>query len=79
VSRYALIGARTGELLTYGGRVIVHDNRAEMEYLFPNRDRARVIRVTDGDLGQPVLQLRDHPSMSKVRFPLRREDFVHAG
>ena len=68
-----MVGGSSGELLTYGGKVLVHDSRAEYEWLFP---KARVVRVTDGDLGQPVMRLQDHPSMEHVRFPLRREDFV---
>jgi len=72
MSRYALVGPTTGDLLTYQGRVIVHGDKQEMEYLFPS---SRVVKVSNGDLGQPILQLRDHPGMSQVRFPLRREDF----
>lgn len=77
MSRYALLGARTGDLLTYGGRVLVHGNRAEMEYLFPS---ARIVSITVGNLGRPVMKLSDHPQLKEagVRFPLRREDFVHA-
>lgn len=78
MSRYAMVGAISGELLTYRGKVLVHNDRAEMEYLFPNRDRTRVIRITDGDLGQPTMLLRDHPALASVVWPLRREDFVHA-
>lgn len=73
--RFALLGGRTGELLSYGGRVLVHGNRHEMEWLFPN---TRIVRVTDGDLGQPVMRLADHPGLQHVRFPLRRTDFPDA-
>jgi hypothetical protein len=73
VSRYAIVGGTSGELLTYRGRAIVHDDKSEMEYLLPN---SRIIRVTDGDLGQPVMQLRDHPDMASVKWPLDRADFV---
>jgi hypothetical protein len=79
VSRYALLGVRSGELLSYGGRVLVHDSRPELEFLFPNRAKTRIVRITDGDLGQPTMLIRDHPAMVSVRWPLRREDFVHAG
>lgn len=79
MSRYGLVGHGSGQLLTYRGRVLIHDSRAELEYLFPNRDKTRVVRLTDGDLGQPTMSIRDHPSMASVRWPLRREDFVHAG
>lgn len=75
MSRYALVGPTTGELLTYGGAVIYHTDRAEMEWLFP---LARVVRISDGDLGGPMLRLCDHPDMQSVHFPLRREDFVNA-
>jgi hypothetical protein len=70
-----LHGARSGDLLTYGGRVIVHSNKDEMQFLFPD---ARVVRVTDGDSLGPTLRLKDHPGMAAVRFPLRREDFPDA-
>lgn len=70
--RFALVGPRTGELLTYGGKVLVHGSRHEMEWLFPG---SRIVRITDGELGQPVMRLQDHPSLDRVRFPLRREDF----
>lgn len=75
MSRYALVGGRSGDLLTYKGAVIYHDNKAEMQFLFPN---SRVVRITDGDMGVPMLRLQDHPGMEPVRFPLRREDFVDA-
>ena len=67
-----MVGARTGELLTFQGQVIVHGDRAELQWLIP---KARVVRVTDGDLNQPWIGLKDHPGMAKVQFPLRRQDF----
>jgi len=73
MSRYAMVGRRSGELLSYGGRVLVHDNRDELQFLFP---RARIVRVTDGELGQPTMSIKQHPSMVSVSWPLRREDFV---
>lgn len=72
MSRYGLVGGITRELLTHQGRAILHDDKAELEFLFPF---AQVTKVTDGDLGQPWMWLRDHPDMAAVRFPLRREDF----
>lgn len=70
MSRYALVGDRSRDLLTYGGRVIVHQDRSEMEWLFP---MSRVVEVR-GDVG-PEMLLRDHPSMAAVEFPLRKEAF----
>ena len=60
MSRYAMVGPRSGELLSFQRKVIVHHDRAEMEFLFPN---ARVVPVTRGDLGQPTMRLRDHPEI----------------
>jgi hypothetical protein len=71
MSRYALVGPVSNDLLTHEGRVIVHNDRAEMEWLFPN---TRVVRISDGDIG-PVLPLPDHPGLSQVRWPLSKEDF----
>lgn len=69
-----MVGPRTGELLSYGGAAIVHDNEAEMRFIFPN---ARVVRVSDGDLGQPVLRLRDHPDLPPgLSWPLKREEWL---
>jgi len=73
VSRYGLVGERSQGLLTYRGAVIVHDNRDELEFLCPG---TRVVRLSDGDLGQPVLPVRLHPNFAAVRWPLRREDFL---
>jgi hypothetical protein len=78
VTLFAFHGAVTGDLLTLGARVIVHDNRAEMEWLVPHN--SRVVAVTEQDLARrsplPPLLLREHPGMATVRWPLRREDFV---
>lgn len=67
--RYALRGSVSGELLTYQGRVLVHDNRGELEWLFPGE---RVVPY-DGDL--PTMPVAEHPDMAPVRWPLRKEDF----
>ena len=72
MSRYGMVGPSSGQLLTYQGKALVHDDRDEMTWLFP---RVRVVRLSDGDLGQPEMRLQDHPGLAQVRFPLRREDF----
>lgn len=76
MTTYALRGPSTRDLLTYRGRPIVHDSRAEMQWLMPN---ATVVVVTEADLRArsplPPLQLKDHPDLAAVRWPLRREDF----
>lgn len=75
MSKFAILNRVTGGLTTYRGHVLTHDNRAEMEYLFPG---SKVIRVVDSDLDQPEMPIKQHPAMASVRWPLRREDFVHA-
>ena len=71
MSRYAYVGATSGDLLTLNGHVIVHDNRDEMGWLCPNTS---VVRVTDGDIG-PVVRLADHPDLRQVNWPLNRTEF----
>lgn len=70
MSRYALVGATTNDLLTFRGRVLIHGSRHELEFLFP---RTRVVEVR-GDVG-PELPIRDHPGLSAVRWPLDRGEF----
>lgn len=67
---YGLVGEHTHDWLSYGGRVIVHPNRAEMAYLVPG---TRVEKIT-ADPG-PIIQLRDHPGMASVIWPLTKEQF----
>jgi hypothetical protein len=67
--RYALRGSVSGELLTYQGRVLVHDSRGELEWLFPGE---RVVPY-DGDL--PTMSVAEHPDMAPIIWPLNRKDF----
>jgi hypothetical protein len=69
---YALMGEASGSALTYQGRVITHDDRAELEFLFPAN---KVVEVGGLIPPQDRMRLRDHPGMGAVSFPLRREDF----
>lgn len=75
--RYALYGEKSGMLLTYQARPLVHDNRAELEWLFP---LSKVVAVTDADLVAasplPPFPIREHPDMAAVRWPLDRRDFL---
>jgi hypothetical protein len=74
MSRYA-IQQRTphGELLSWNGRVIVHNSRGELEFLLTGD-----IRIVDCPRSIPpeqTIELRFHPQFSHHRFPLRREDY----
>lgn len=78
---WAMEGEVTHELLSLGGRVLVHDNRYEMEFLVP----VGVFRYVElqgstpeevgARLGRPAMLLRDHPDMSAVTWPLDRRNF----
>lgn len=68
---WALAGARTGEILSYGGSAIVHGNRAELEFLFP---ASRVVECPR-DLVVTSIPLAAHPDMAYVSFPLDRRQF----
>jgi hypothetical protein len=72
--RYALKGSVSGELLTFGGLVLVHGDRAEMEYLFAG---TQVVEIGPQIPECDTMLLAQHPDIAgKIRFPLRREDFV---
>ncbi|HEY3689645.1 MAG TPA: hypothetical protein VGL46_05005 [Pseudonocardiaceae bacterium] len=72
MSRYALVGAISGELASYGGRVLVHDSQAELEYLIPG---GRVVTLPSHIPPEQTLPIAQHPEMAAVRFPLQRGDF----
>lgn len=59
-----------GDVFTYGGAVLVHDNRAELEFLFPLRE---TVDVTESVL--PKMPIKNHPQCACLTWPLRREDF----
>ena len=69
---YGLWGATSRDFLTYLGRVLVHDNKAELEFLFPN---AAVREVPPSFTASMCFPIAQHPSMATVRFPLDRKDF----
>jgi hypothetical protein len=72
VTVYGLWGRTSRDFLTYLGRVLVHDNRAELEFLFPECPIREVPASFRSDMCFPIEQ---HPGMSNVRFPLQRSDF----
>ena len=70
---YAIRGRSSGQILTYKGKVIVHDNRGEMEFLFPNE---KVIELFEAIwIEDRIVWLKDHPDNSSLTWPLRRDDF----
>ncbi len=76
-ARYGVRGARSRDFLTFGGRVIVHDNRAELEFLVKG-DVSVLELPRDWPVDQTIA-LRDHPDFAQVRWPLSREQFDRRG
>jgi nucleoside phosphorylase len=76
---FAMIGSVTGEILSYRGRMVLHDNRAELEWLFPGVRVAELpgntVEQVAHRYGRPAMLLRHHPDMAPVRWPLDRRDF----
>lgn len=72
--RFAMIGEVSGEALSYGGLILIHDNPAELEFLFTGI-RGRVVELGDQFSDSDCMSIKQHPDMSQVRWPLRREDF----
>ncbi len=72
--RYGLYGAHSRDWLTFGGRLLCHPDRAELEYLFPVG--TATVREIPADVPDTLmLPVRDHPALAAVRWPLRRSDF----
>jgi hypothetical protein len=66
-NKWCLVGAVSGEILTFQGRALVHENKQELEYLFPAN---RVVLLPSYWGEELVLPLKDHPDMDTVQFPL---------
>jgi hypothetical protein len=71
MTTYAIRGGVSGELISYGGQVLVHANKTELQWLFPH---AEVVEIRPD--AWPTMPVKDHPDMQTVRWPLRKEDFV---
>lgn len=67
---FALLSPVTGGVYSRDGAILVHDNREELEFLFPGR---KAKDVTGTRL--PTTQWANHPEMAGITWPLRREEF----
>jgi hypothetical protein len=65
--KYCLIGRSTKEPLSYQGRVIVHGDKSELEFLFPNERVAPLPKHFDEGM---TMALKDHPDMEPIKWPL---------
>lgn len=66
-NQWCLVGQTTGEILTYKGHALVHENKRELEYLFPG---LRVVQLPSYWGTSLTFPLKDHPDMDTVVFPL---------
>lgn len=73
MTQYGLVGQRSGELLSYGERFLVHDDRAELEFLFPG---SRVVIMPRHISADQTMPLPRHPELTHLRWPLDRRDFA---
>jgi len=64
---FVYVGAVSGEVLTFRGKALVHDNKAEMEFLVPGN---RVVPLPSYWGEELTFPLKDHPDMDTVQFPL---------
>lgn len=67
--KWCLVGTVSGEVLTYKGYAIVHENKAELEHLFPAN---RVVPLPSYWGEELTFPLKDHPDMGAVQFPLAK-------
>jgi hypothetical protein len=71
IRAFAIWGANSQSWISYNGKVLVHGNRAELEYIFPGQT-VRPIELRE----EEAMSIKKHPQMSNVQWPLRREDFL---
>lgn len=77
---FAVVTHGTREPFSFGGRILLHASRPELEWLIPthpvvelNGDSAEAVAAR---LGVPTMLWKDHPDMAGIRWPLDRKDFV---
>jgi hypothetical protein len=69
--RYAMWGRHSQSWISFQGRVIVHDDKGEMEFLFPGS----VVRPISGLREEDMMTIKDHPGCIDFQWPIKREDF----
>jgi hypothetical protein len=69
MKKWCLVGAVSGEILTFRDKAIVHEHKGELEYLFPGN---RVVPLPSYWGEELTFPLKDHPDMDVVQFPLAK-------
>lgn len=64
---WCLVGAVSGDVLTYRGFLLVHDNKRELEHLFPGN---KVVAKPEWFGDDLTMSIKNHPDMDAVVFPL---------
>lgn len=76
MKRFGLFGAVTRDFLTYGGQILIHDDAAQLAFLAPY---GATVRELPPDIpADQCLPIRFHPDLAAVRWPLTKEQFIHA-
>lgn len=71
-TRWALEGPVSRDLLTHGGRVIVHNSRPELEWVMAG---VRIVECPRSIPPEQTIGLRWLPQFEGVTWPLRREEW----
>jgi hypothetical protein len=72
MARYAMVGERSRELLSWHGLVLIHHDRAELEYLFAG---VHVVPCPSSIPDGYTMSVGAHPALASVTWPLTREQF----
>lgn len=78
MGHYAIKGKVSGELLSYRGAVLWHDNEREIRWLFMKSFELQLLEIVELPArlpGRPVMRLKDHPDLASVTWPLNPADF----
>jgi hypothetical protein len=71
--RWAVRGLVSGQLLSWRGLIIVHDNSAELRFLIAGEVAIKEIPPTIE--AEHTIWIKDHPDFQSVEWPLNRADF----
>lgn len=77
---FAIEGATTKEILSFRGKMVLHHDKAEMEFIFPGQRvvvlNGYTIQECAQKYGRPAMWLKDHPDMANVEWPLDPRRFL---
>lgn len=62
-----------GQLLSWNGKVLVHGDRAELEFLLTGP--VRIVPCPPRLRPEDCMEIKFHPQFSHHQFPLRREAY----